>query len=164
MLVSLAALTCWVFAVARSTDWQNSIRERVGMAPVESSHLIPMIGTAILVFLACFALGLLIRLLFYTLRKRLLRIMPERTANVLGVAGAVLLLFILTMDGLVPQVFRMLDSSYAEAQSLFDTAPPAPGDPRKPGSAESLVDWRLMGQPGAQFHRTRPGCRRASPR
>lgn len=162
VLVTLAALGSWIFAVARSTDWQNSIRERVAMAPIESSHLIPMIGTALLVFLACFALGLLIRLLFHTLRKRLLRIMPERTANVLGVAGAVLLLFILTMDGLVPQVIRMLDSSYAEAQSLFDTAPPAPGDPRKPGSAESLVDWQLMGQPGRNFIERGPDAARIS--
>jgi uncharacterized membrane protein len=47
-------------------------------------------------------------------------------------------------------------ASFEAAQDLFDTAPPAPGDPRVPGSAASLVDWQAMGQPGRDFVTTGP--------
>jgi uncharacterized membrane protein len=51
----------------------------------------------------------------------------------------------------VPAVFAVLDESYEAAQNLFENAPPAPDDPRLPGSPASLIGWQAMGQPGRDF-------------
>ncbi|NIZ08177.1 alpha/beta-hydrolase family protein [Pseudooceanicola sp. HF7] len=158
VIFAIPVLVLWIYALWNTTDWQNSIRARVGMPPIESTDWTKLLILSVLVFAACYLLGVLVSLLFRTLRNRLYRIMPARTANLLGVLLAVALLFVMTMDGLVPFVIRTLDSSYEEAQRLFDTAPPAPRDPRRAGSAESLVGWQQMGQPGRDFIQNGPGA------
>ncbi|MDF2232382.1 alpha/beta-hydrolase family protein [Albimonas sp. CAU 1670] len=148
---TLVTLGGWLFAVGRSTAWQNSIRERLAMDPVEATQWAPMLALAAGVFALCFVLGLVALWLFTLLRARLDRVMPRRTANLLGALGAGGLLFVLTIDGLVPEAIRTLDDAYADAQFLFADAPPGPQDPNKAGGSGSLVDWRLMGQPGRNF-------------
>lgn len=150
-IAAVPVLGIWLYTLLRATSWQNAIRERVAMEPVDSARTFSMLAVALAVFLVCFLIGSGIRLLFDVLRERLDIVLPRRTANVLGLLLAGLLLLIATRDGIMPRVIAAVDSSYEAGQDLFETAPPPPEDGRIPGSAGSLVDWQAMGQPGRDF-------------
>ena len=160
--LAIASALLWIYAVSQSAEWQNSIRSRLTLPPVDSTQWLPMVLLALAIFLLCFVAGLLVKGLFRLVRARLDRIMPRQTANLLGAILAALLLVLLTRDGLIPAMLRSMDASYAEAQWLFDKAPPAPNDPRAPGGAASMVNWQAMGQPGRNFVSQGPDAEKIS--
>lgn len=159
LLAGVPALTLLVFCLARARDWQNGIRSRMGMELLDSVDVPNMAVVALLVFAVLMLLGALVRWAFDRLRARLYRHLPRRTADVSGLLLVTLALVIITRDGVLDRVIRGLDQSYTAAQELFDTAPPPPGDPRRPGSAASLIDWGAMGQPGRNFVTQGPDAR-----
>ena len=148
-LAAVSLLSAWT--VASSLTWQNDLRDKMGLEPADALHLVQILTVAALTFAATFTLGALIAALFGLVQSRLLRIMPERRANVLGLITVTVLLLVVTRDGLLDSVITGLDESYEAAQNLFDTAPPAPTDLRMTGSAASLVDWEGIGTPGRDF-------------
>lgn len=145
----VSALFLWT--ITASLTWQNDLRGKMGMEAADGLHIATILAVALVTFALAFTLGAAIAALFRLVRARLLRIMPERRANVLGVLVVALLLFVVTRDGIIDSVVSGLDESYEAAQNLFDNAPPAPTDPAKTGSAASLVDWAAMGTPGRNF-------------
>jgi uncharacterized membrane protein len=151
LVVAVPVLAVWLYALFRATDWQNTIRSRFGMEPVEEMHALGLLGLAAAVFAVCFLAGWGVQILFDLVRRRLYRVMPERTANVSGLVIAVVLVFVLTRDGIAPGILDAVDESYETAQDLFAQAPPAPTDADIPGGPQSLVDWGAMGQPGRDF-------------
>lgn len=151
LVLAAAALALAVWTVLFSLTWQNELRAKMDMEPAEALHLTTIVLTAALTFALAFAIGALVAALFRWVRARFYRFMPPRRANVLGVVAVVLILFVVTRDGILDQVVRMLDESYEAAQKLFDDAPPRPTRANQTGSAASLVDWAGMGQPGRNF-------------
>ena len=147
--VPLAAFFLWV--LGSSLTWQNDIRGRMGLEEADALHLATILLVALGTFAIAFALGRLVGALFRLIRSLFYRIMPPRRANVLGVVAVVLILVVVTRDGIVDRVVAALDASYEAAQELFEDAPPPPGDPRMTGSAASLIDWASMGKPGRDF-------------
>jgi uncharacterized membrane protein len=87
------------------------------------------------VFALLYGLGRLVAGVSHLVRARLYRVMPKRRADVLGFLLVGLALLVLTRDGLLDATIGTMDASFEAAQDLFDTAPPAPSDPRVPGSA-----------------------------
>jgi len=150
-VIAVPVLALLIWTLVHAAGWQDSIRSRFGLEPVEDFGTAAIIAVAIAVFLACFALGWAIQKLFDVIRHRLYRVMPMRTANVLGLVLAVSIVFVVTRDGVVQRGFGLAETSYATAQELFADAPPAPTDERLPGSPASHVDWGAMGQPGRNF-------------
>jgi uncharacterized membrane protein len=69
----------------------------------------------------------------------------------MGVIAVVLILVVVSRDGILDRVVAGLDESYEAAQALFDKAPPRPVEARMTGSAASLVDWGGIGEPGRDF-------------
>jgi uncharacterized membrane protein len=158
VVVAIPVLIVLGYCLFNAAGWQNSIRSHMGLEPIETANILKMTAVAVLVFAVCFGVGWLVQILFDTLRHRLYRIMPVRTANVAGLLLAVLIVFVVTRDGLVNFSINALDSSYAAAQHLFDAAPPAPNHTWKAGSQASLVDWGAMGQPGRDFVQSGPNA------
>lgn len=150
-VIAVPVLGVWVFAVVRSAHWQDTVRVRVGMEPTGDAQTLGVLLLAALVFGICFALGWLVQSSFDATRRRLYRVMPQRTANLLGLLLVTALLVVVTWDRLVPYTLEALDRSYEAAQQLFDIAPPPPTDATVPGGPGSLVDWGAMGQPGRNF-------------
>lgn len=151
MLAAVPVVVFLVWTLLHAAEWQDSIRERFGMDLVEDYSTPGIVAIACLVFLVCFAIGWGVQMMFDTIRYRFYRIMPKRTANVLGLAMAVAIVYVVTRDGVVQWGFDAADASYAAAQNLFADAPPAPDDANLPGGPGSLVDWGAMGQPGRNF-------------
>lgn len=150
----LGAVFFWI--LGSSLRWQNDLRAKMGMEPADALNLATIILIAATIFAAAFLLGRLVASFFRLIRSRLYRVMPPRRANVLGFVAVVVILFVVTRDGILDSVVAGLDESYETAQVLFEKAPPPPDDPRKTGSAASLVDWAAIGEPGRDYITTGP--------
>ncbi|RDW13596.1 alpha/beta hydrolase [Paracoccus thiocyanatus] len=150
-LLAVPVLVLLGRGVILSGEWQNSIRARMGMADLEVNNTAKMLALALAVFLALFVIGKAIQALFDLLRLRLARYIPARSANVLGLLLAALIVVTLTRDGVVNGAMRIADSSYAAAQHLTDPSVPPPAEPWQSGSVASGIDWELMGKPGRDF-------------
>ncbi|MFV0408745.1 MAG: alpha/beta hydrolase [Paracoccus sp. (in: a-proteobacteria)] len=151
LLVGLPVLGIVIYALAYAVPWQNSIRTRMDLEPINSMRSLHMLAAAVLVFAVLFLIGVLVKIVFNRIRFWLYRYMPERTANISGLLIVGLLLFIVTRDGLIDRMTAFFDRTYTAAQNLFDTAPSSPTNDAVPGSAGSLLDWGAMGQPGRNF-------------
>lgn len=148
---AVVALVLLGLAMLYSATWQNDLRDRMGMEPLPDTSMIQEILIGAVVFVVLFALGAVIATFSRWVRRKLLRVMPARRANVLGTLIVVLILFVLTRDGLLDATINFLDEGFEASQNLFDRAPPPPTDARMTGSAASLVGWSAMGQPGRNF-------------
>lgn len=150
-VIAAAIVVAFLWVLSSSLTWQNDLRAKMGMEPADALRLARIVLIAALTFIAAFLLGRLVASLFRLIRAWFYRVMPPRRANVLGVLVVVSILFVVTRDGIVDRVVVALDESYEAAQGLFDRAPPPPTDPRRVGSAASLVDWAAIGAPGRDY-------------
>ncbi|MCU0907491.1 MAG: alpha/beta-hydrolase family protein [Rhodobacteraceae bacterium] len=156
LIAAAATGAVLVWVVGSCLRWQNDLRAKMAMEPADALHLATILGLAAVTFALAFLLGRAVASFFRLIRARLYRVMPPRRANVLGVLAVVVILFVVTRDGILDRVVAGLDESYETAQALFDRAPPPPEDPRKTGSAGSLVDWAAIGAPGRDYITTGP--------
>lgn len=150
-IIAIPVLALLVRSVALATEWQNSIRLRMSMPPLEAANTTKMLLLAAATFLILFVLGKAAQGLFDLLRGRLARYIPVTSANVLGLLLASLIVVTLTRDGVVNRAMRIADSSYVAAQHLTDPNLDPPVQEWRSGGPGSLVDWGLMGAPGRQF-------------
>ncbi|WBU54306.1 alpha/beta-hydrolase family protein [Paracoccus sp. SCSIO 75233] len=158
VLVAIPVMVIVVLALSEAGNWQNEIRARMELEPLAAFRTVQMVYVALGVFVALMVLGWLVKMLFDRTRRWLYRFMPERTANVAGLLIVALLLFVVTRDGIVDRMIGFFDETYTVAQRLFDTDEPRPTDPMRSGSAESLIGWDAMGQPGRNFINGGPGA------
>ncbi|OSQ50867.1 alpha/beta hydrolase [Marivita geojedonensis] len=139
----------WVFG--SSLTWQNDLRMKMSMEPADGLHLSTILFFAVVTFALSYLIGRVVASLFRLIRAWFYRVMPPRRANVLGATAVVLILLVVTRDGILDRVVAGLDASYEAAQALFENAPPRPEHSRMTGSAESFVDWSAIGKPGRDF-------------
>ncbi|MTH77668.1 alpha/beta hydrolase [Paracoccus aestuariivivens] len=151
VVLAIPVLALLVRCVALTDDWQNSIRSRMEMPPLEAANTTKMILLAAAVFLILYLLGRGMQGLFNLLRNRLARYIPSASANVLGLLLAAVIVLLVTRDGVVNWAFRIADQSYAAAQHITDPNTPAPIEDWRAGGPDSKVDWGLMGKPGRDF-------------
>ncbi len=150
MAITLPIALVLLLCLAQARNWQNGIRLRMDMPPLENTHTIQMLLLAIAVFAVLFLIGIALQWLFDRVRFRLYRYMPARAANVAGFVLTALLILIATRDGVLDRIIAGLDASFTTAQALFDTAPPVP-EGTDTGGAGSLVNWEALGQPGRDY-------------
>ncbi len=149
-VLATTALCLW-----EARDWQNGIRLRMGMDPLDSAHALRIVVLALAVFAVLVLIGYALQWLFDVVRFRLYRYLPARTANVAGFLLSGFVVLIVTRDGVLDRVITALDESVTVAQNLFDTAPPVP-DGLVTGGPGSLVDWGALGDPGRDYVTTGP--------
>lgn len=150
----VAATGCTIVAAVflwRAADWQNSVRELMGMEPVETAHPIEVALIALAVFSMALALARLFLLTFRTVTKRVGRFVPRRVSNVIGITAAIALFWSVTSGILFSVALRMADVSYLELDRLIEPETPPPTDPRKTGSSASLLSWDELGRQGRRF-------------
>jgi uncharacterized membrane protein len=144
------------FGLYRAADWQNATRAVFGMEPVESSHVFTVGGVALAVFVVLWLVFRLFGILNRLVIRQLNRVLPPRVGMVIGF-GLALWLFWALVDGvLVRQAFRIADASFEAADTFIPPDQPAPTEPMRSGSAESLLDWHELGRWGRSFVATVP--------
>ena len=124
---AVAALFLWV--LGSSLEWQNDLRGKMDLPPADALHLAVILALAVLTFAVTYGIGRLVTSFFRLIRAWFYRVMPPRRANVLGFVAVVLILLVVTRDGILDRVVAGLDESYELAQALFDNAPPPAGGP-----------------------------------
>ncbi|RJL10713.1 alpha/beta hydrolase [Paracoccus siganidrum] len=149
--LAVVCLGVVVSFLSQVPDWQNSIRLPMGMEPVDSAHPIRLFAIAALVFAILLLLARLFALASRHLSGRAHRIVPRRVANVVGTILAALIFWTLANGVLFRSVLYVLDGSYREYDALIVPDQPRPEDPRMTGSAESLVEWEMLGRAGREF-------------
>lgn len=154
--LSIPTVAFFLWVLGSSLTWQNDIRQKMGMESADALQVATILLIAVVTFAIAYALGRLVASLFRLIRAWFYRIMPPRRANVFGFVAVVLILLVVTRDGIFDRVVTGLDESYEAAQELFQDAPPPPEDPRMTGSVESLIDWAAMGIYGREFITTGP--------
>lgn len=150
-IASAVIVILFLWVLGSSLTWQNDLRTKMGMEPADGLHLATIVVIALFVFVVAFLLGRAVASIFRLIRQLFYRVMPPRRANVLGFVAVVVLLLVVTRDGILDRIILALDESYEAAQALFEQAPQAPSDPAKVGSPASLIDWAAIGAPGREF-------------
>jgi len=151
LLVIGTCLVVGVAFLARTTDWQNSVRAGMGMDPVSSANPLLICLVAIVTFLALLVVGRLFKRVFYFSARQVNRFVPPRVANLIGAAIAILLFWSLAADVLFRGVMEGLDSSYAQLDALMEPERERPDSPLKTGGPQSLVGWKTLGRAGREF-------------
>lgn len=146
LCLSVSALFLW-----QAAAWQNSIRAAMKLEPVASAHPLQVCAIALATFVVLLALGRVFQLLARFLVRQTRRFVQRRVSNVLGVAAAIGLFWLLANNLLVPSIFQVLDSSYREYDALLEPERPQPTAGNKTGSAASLVKWEELGRAGREF-------------
>lgn len=150
----VAAGVCLATAFAflwQAPEWQNSIRMRMDLEPVDGGHPLKVGMIAVLVFVGLYLLAKPFHLTNVLFSGWLRRHVPRRVSNVVGVAAAVALFWSL-IDGVLLQYgLRAVDRSFQEFDAVVEEDVAAPKDPMRAGSPESLVAWVNMGRAGRRF-------------
>ncbi len=150
-VVAIACLIVVIVFLWRAAEWQNSIRAAMKMEPVETARPFMICAIAAITFLALLALARLFKLVVHHLSTQVRRFVPRRIANVVGLTLAVLLFWSIANNLLIRTVFRLLDSSFREFDSLLEPERPQPTAAVRTGSTASLVQWDELGRAGREF-------------
>lgn len=149
-----AAGLCFLLALGflwQASDWQNSIRDLMGMEPVSGARPFTIALVALLVFLILLLLGRLFRWTFLFLSRQLERVIPRRVSLLVGLVAAFALFWAIVDGVLLSAALRKVDTVYRELDTRIAPDMPAPEDPQKPGGADSPLRWRDMGHQGRRY-------------
>ena len=155
VLLTVGALLAITF-LWLSSDWQNSIREGMGMAPVESHQPVRIALIALLPALILISLGTLIVRAVQTVSHWLARIVPARAALVGGIVIVAVLSSMIVDGVLVRWILTAADRTYAEFDQLAGSQEPPPADPLRSGSEASLVAWDTIGRDARAYVQSGP--------
>jgi uncharacterized membrane protein len=154
-IVTLAAATgCVLVAIValwNAARWQNSIRELMGLAPVDTAHPFAVSAIALAVFAILIALARFFRTTSRFVAARANRFVPRRVANVVGVVAALALFWTAFNGVLFRAALSVADASFQEYDALIEPETAPPTDPLKTGSGASLLAWDTLGRAGRRF-------------
>lgn len=156
----VTAAACVVAAVVllwEASQWQNSIRVRMEIEPVETARPFRVGLIAFAVFGVLYGVARIFQLTAHLSSAWLKRHIPHRMSNLIGVAVAVSLFWLLIDGVLIRYGLRMTDFSFKQFDKLMESGVEAPTDPLKTGSEASLIDWEEgLGRAGRRFVSTGP--------
>lgn len=154
---AICALVALVF-LWKATGWQNSIRDLMGMEPVDSVYPLRIALIALVTFALLLVVARLFELTLRLIAGLLRRYVPRRVANVIGVAAALAIFTSLANGVLLRYALHVADSSYRAFDELIETDAVQPTDPAKTGSSASLLDWNDLGRAGREFIASGPSA------
>jgi len=132
----------------QASAWQNAVRGVMGLDPVSSSRPVSVALAAVTLFGVILFVVRFFRRTMRALSIRFARYLPPRVAAVVGVIATAILFWGAIDRVVLAWVLGVADRVSQEVDATIppDMAPPT--DPRKTGSAASLIDWRNLGQAG----------------
>lgn len=150
----IAALICAVIVIAflwRASEWQNSIRALMQLAPVDSAHPTKVGLIGLVTFIVLIALARLFQWIYRRASAYTQRFVPRRISNVIGFVIAAIL-FATVANGVIFRfALHLADSSYKRLDALIEDGIQPPADPDKTGSQASLLHWDELGRTGRDY-------------
>jgi uncharacterized membrane protein len=150
VLISFLILTT-IYTLNQVITWQNSIRLRMEMLPIETAYPVTLSCIAITTALLIILLIRLFRIAATRSVGAINRYLPRRIAIVLGctVVGFLSLSFV---NGVIVKgALHAMDESFAAMNRLLDTEYQKPPHKSASGSAQSLISWSDIGRNGKRF-------------
>ena len=151
IVLSVASISFAVFCLWNTVGWQNSIRARMSMGPLEDGHLWLVCISALACLVILIAIGRAITVLVFFLIRRAKRRLPRRVAIILGSSFALVLVWVLANGILAQGLFPLLDASFRQYDALLEPEYPQPTRADRSGSKESLLSWQSLGRAGREF-------------
>lgn len=150
ILVSILISTT-IYTLNQIIDWQNSIRLRMNMVPIETAYAVRLTCIAIISALLIILLVRVFRAISMKIVAIVNHFLPRRIAIVLGCT--IVVLFLLSfIDGIIiKRALHTMDDSFAAMNKLLDSEYEQPQDNRASGSPESLIFWSDIGRNGKRF-------------
>jgi len=150
-IIAAALILTAIITMSRMATWQNSIRLRMEMDPIDNAYPVSVLLVAIITALV---VVLLARLLLFAANKSVgfvNRLLPRRISIVLGGTVFALLLLSFINGILFKSALHAMDKSFAAVNRLLDDEYDPPTDHRASGSAQSLISWSDIGRNGKLF-------------
>lgn len=135
----------------RAAEWQNSIRARMTLPPVESVRPLEVALIALILFALLVLLWRASGKVSRPFRSWLARHLPERAALVLGFVLILALLAFLTNRLVLTASLRLADGVFAAVDALIEPKFTPPTGSERTGSAASLIAWEDLGRAGREF-------------
>lgn len=147
-----------LYCITQAARWQNSIRVRMDMEPVATTHPIQAFLIALCTATVLLLLGRAFARVIRAFAQRAQYWLPRRLANLLGVIAATLLVWALASDVAFRGVMYVLDASFQKYDAQFEPTRPRPNDAIRTGGPESLIGWKLLGRTGRQYITSGPSA------
>lgn len=149
LFVALAGLTLITFS--RNSVWQNSIRERMEMLAIDSAYPWLVAGIALAVALALIFCARGVARLAHLIGRLLDRVLPRRTAILLGALGSAALLFVVLNDFVIQRMFQSIDDGFAAVDLVIEEGMEPPTSDLASGGPNSVIAWDDIGHNGKSF-------------
>jgi uncharacterized membrane protein len=144
--LTTAAISIWSWA-----SWQNSLRDLMGMSPLDGIRWL----LAALAALTVFVTLILFARLFVSVQRfiaiRLRRYIPRRVSSVIATVLGAWLFWVVVQGSIFSWLMRTADETYATLDRVAGVAIEQPSDTWKTGSGESLIDWEKIGRTGREY-------------
>ncbi|MEM8943722.1 MAG: alpha/beta-hydrolase family protein [Planctomycetota bacterium] len=135
----------------RVTEWQNSVRNLMGMAPIETAYPFRMVLIAIVFAAVLITTVRWIRRFNAFVHGKLTRVMPRRVALAFSMSVVGFALLLLVNDVFVKNLLTAADRVFLRLDRIADDGVEQPADPSVTGSADSLISWDVIGRLGKSF-------------
>jgi len=149
-LLGLTVVVVPLFVVLGS-NWQNELRELMGMEPDGASHVVGMFAVTFLVALVVISIGRGLHRSMRWVARKLSRWIPRRAALL---AGAIIVVVgsLTLLDGtLVRGSMHLLNNIYSASDRDVPKDVVEPTAPERSGSPQSLTSWDSLGYQGRAF-------------
>lgn len=150
-LIGAAVLAVVASFLWRATVWQNSIRERMEMPPVESAYPWRIAVIAAVTGLLLLTAARLLGGGWLWVHRKLSALMPRRLSYALSTVVVALAVFIVVNHVFLRLAFDAADALFVRLDRIVDDGIEPPTARTASGSAASLVEWDSIGRYGKQF-------------
>ncbi|WP_370980278.1 alpha/beta hydrolase [Agaribacterium sp. ZY112] len=156
VVVVIVCVLSYLINIFYFEQWQNSVRSLMNMSEVEDASLVYMSCMSLILSALLLSLVRLIKRAFFIIRSRLVRVLPTRLANVIGVLLLSFFVFSITNDYFIKKGVEALDEIYALADATSDQGKGLPLRHGASGSSESVIKWHEIGRQGQNFASSGP--------
>ncbi len=148
---TVAAILIFVWFSWHMTFWQNSIRELMEMAPLQSVSTYRICAIAVALAAVLIALVRAMISLCHWGAARLNRVFPQRVSYLVSALSVGFAVLFIVNDVLASSLTNAADDFFAELDGLIDENTEQPSAPEACGSVESAVPWASIGRFGKNF-------------
>lgn len=150
--VALAfALVLVGFSLWRGAEWQDSLREFLGLEPLDARYAPIVLLIAIPLALVFREIGRIFSWTTTTISHLLDRVVPRRVSLLVGILLAAYLLTQLVSGTIGRLTVQSLDEMFLALDQLIDDEIAPPSEDLATGSPKSLVSWENLGRQGRHF-------------
>jgi uncharacterized membrane protein len=150
-VVSALTILLIGYSLWHAAEWQDSLRDFLGLEPLENIYTPIVVLIAIPVALLVREFGRIFSWTTRTISRLLDRIVPRRVSLIIGILLAAFLLIHLGLGTVGRLTLESLDAMFLALDQLIDDDLVPPSEDFAIGSATSLISWEDLGRQGRRF-------------